>query len=199
MERKNMLNRRASLGLSCAAVCAVLIGLAGPSPARADKKPHIMFIQQDKVVAFNPGTGEGAQTGTATGDINGVSIVNFQFLITTFPNFNFNNRAGITDIDGDQIIFKNVGTGRFVFPGLFDPSVNPADPPYQVFANGLGGPLTGTYEVVATSGKYSHRFRIGQKFPYKGVAYNPSTPPTPAGSLGSVYVEVYGPSHGDDD
>jgi len=113
----------------------------------------------------------------------------------TFPNFTFNNRAGITDIDGDQIIFKNVGTGRFIGPGLADPSVAPGVPPYQLFANGIGGPLTGTYEVVATSGKYSHRYRIGQKFDYKGVAYNPSTPPTPGGSLGSVYVEVYGPGN----
>jgi len=189
-----MLKQGASLGLGFAALCAVLIGLSGPSPARADKKsPHLMFIQQDKVISFDPGTGLGAQTGSVSGDINGVTIVNFQFQITAFPNFTFNNRAGITDTDGDQIIFKNTGTGHFIFPALADPTLggNPGAAPYQVFGSGLGGPLTGTYEVVATSGKYSQQYRIGQTFPYKGVAFNPSTPPTPLGSVGSVYVEVY--------
>lgn len=182
-----MTNRR--WRMNGVAVCAALTIVCSALPLAA-KNNKIRFIQQDKVVAFNPATGIGAQTGTATGDINGVSIVNFQFTISGFPNFTFNNRAGITDIDGDQIIFKNVGTGRFNFPALADPTLGPATPPFQVFANGLGGPLRGTYEVVAASGKYSVEFHLGEVFRYRAVAYNPSTPPTDPGSLGSVYVEV---------
>lgn len=137
--------------------------------------------------------------GTATGRINGISIVNFKS--TTTPGsdlFSFDDRAGITDLDGDQIIFKNVGSGAFVFPPLQDPS-STGDPLFQVFgdgvptnpANGVGGPLVGTYEVAATSGKYRVLFHIGQTFPYRGVAYNPSAPPADIGGLGAVCVNIY--------
>ena len=190
-----MSSAKTKLGLSCAAVCALLVGLSGVLPTKADRKPRVLFIQQDKVVAFDPASGLGAETGTATGDINGMSMVNFQFVVNpvTFPTFTFNNRVGITDTDGDQIIFKNVGTGRFLVVPLVDPTLggNPGAAPYQVFGNGLGGPLTGTYEVLATSGKYGHSYHIGQKFPSRAVAYNPSTPPTALGSTGAVYVEVF--------
>ena len=106
------------------AACAAAIVLAGSLRVAADHD-RIRFVQHDKVVAFNPATGQGAQTGTVTGDLTGVSIVNFQFTITTFPDFTFNNRAGITDLNGDQVIFKNVGTGKFVVPGLVDPTLAP--------------------------------------------------------------------------
>jgi hypothetical protein len=155
-------------------------------------KVKIAFTQQDKVVAFDPGTGLGAQTGVASGDITGVTTVNFQFTITTFPNYTYNDRVGITDTDGDQIIFRSTGTGRFLLPGLQDPTLagNPGAAPFQPFGNGLGGPQSGTYEVVATSGKYVSAYSIGQIFQAKSVAYNPSTPPTPPASLGSSYTEV---------
>ncbi len=161
--------------------------------AALQPNPKLLFTQHDKVVTFDPATGIGAQTGVATGRISGVSIVNFRFTITSFPNFTFDNRAGITDVDGDQIIFSNVGTGRFNIPALTDPTLggNPGAAPFQVFGNGLGGPLVGTYEVVATSGKYVASFPIGQLFDYRAVAYNPSTPPTAPGTVGSVYVEVF--------
>jgi hypothetical protein len=160
--------------------------------AALQPNPKLLFTQHDKVVTFDPATGIGAQTGVATGKISGVSIVNFRFTITAFPDFTFDNRAGITDVDGDQIIFSNVGTGRFIIPALADPTLggNPGAAPFQVFGNGLGGPLVGTYEVVATSGKYVASFPIGQLFDYRAVAYNPSTPPTAPGTVGSVYVEV---------
>src|SRR5262245_60076844 len=132
--------------LILAATAALLIAIA---PARAQRNDQgedeqgehakLLLVQHDKVVAFDPSTGLGAQTGVATGKINGVSIVNFRFLITAFPNFNFDNRAGITDVDGDQIIFKNVGTGRFLVPALQDPTLGPTTKPFQVFSNGLGG------------------------------------------------------------
>ena len=171
------------------AVSAVLLSSIGPVAGDEGNK-KLLLVEQDKVVSFDPATGVGSSAGTVTGRINGTSTVNFQWTITAFPNFNIDQRIGITDVDGDQIIFKNVGTGRFVFPGLSDPSLTPATPPFQVFSNGLGGPLTGTYEVVATSGKYQSQFPIGNTFPSRGVAYNPSSPPSPPGSLGSVYVEV---------
>lgn len=190
-----MLNKRTSSGLSCAVLCLLLIGLSGPSSISADKKPRVIFTQQDKVVAFDLATGLGSQVGTATGDINGADIVNFQFTPTTLPNFSFDNRVGITDTDGDQIIFKNLGTGRFIFSAsaLPDPTLggNPGSAPYQVFGNGLGGLMTGTYEVVATSGKYAADYYIGRTFAYRAVLYNPSTPASPAGTTGSVYVEVF--------
>jgi hypothetical protein len=53
-------------------VCVALIGLYGAFPTMA-KKDKVLFIQQDKVVhlQFIPLDGfEGAQTGTATGEIN---------------------------------------------------------------------------------------------------------------------------------
>jgi hypothetical protein len=146
-------------------------------------------------VSFDPGTGIGAEAGTVTGKIKGVSLVNFQWTITSFPNYTFNNRVGITDTDGDQVIFRNVGTGRFLVPALSDPTVggNPGVSPFQVYGNGLGGPQTGTYEVVAATGKYATIFTIGQMFSAHGATYNPSSPPTAPGTTGSAYVEVSAP------
>lgn len=178
------------------AVCAALMVLAGTRAIQADRD-GISFVQQDKVVAFDPFTGIGAQTGTVSGDVTGVSIVNFQFAATPGnPNFTFNNRAGITDLNGDQVIFKNVGTGRFI-AGLQDPTLPGNTPPFQVFGNGIGATLRGTYEVVAASGRFSLRFHLGDVFRYRAIAYNPSTPPT-VGGLGSVYVEVSGFDHDQD-
>src|SRR5262245_9118003 len=137
-----MLSTKTTLGLSCAAVGAIWIGLWGARDSRADElfqKPHVLFIQQDKVVTFDLtppnmadqplGGGQGANVGTATGAINGTTLVNFKFTFTSNPllrplTFNFDNRAGITDKDGDSIIFKNVGTGRFNAP-LIDPTLIP--------------------------------------------------------------------------
>jgi hypothetical protein len=184
-----------ALMLTVAAALLLTIIPAGAQPGGKDddergEHAKLLLVEHDKVVAFDPATGLGAQTGVATGKINGVSIVNFQFTITAFPSFSFKNRAGITDLDGDQIIFKNEGTGRFVIPGLNDPTLTPVTPPFQVFSNGLGGPLVGTYEVVATSGKFVAKYPIGKTYPYRAVAFNPSVPPSAPGTLGSVYIEV---------
>ena len=171
----------------------VLVGLlpvAGVSaPASEDHRNNILFTLQDKGTRFDPG-GTGLQVGTATGKINGVSITNFKFEILpppVFPAFTFDNRAGITDTDGDQIIFHVLGAGTFVFPPLLDP----APPASGQVLGGFGGPVSGTYEVVATSGKYSRKFQLGQKFRFKAVGYNPS--PTAVGTdpFGAVYIEVY--------
>ena len=179
---------RTYVKLSCASLCAALIGLSGASPMRADQPPHILFTQQDKVIAFDSGTGLGFQSGTATGAINGVSLTNFSFTVTTFPSFTFNNQVGITDIDGDQIIFENTGTGTFIYPGLLEPGG-----PQVLFSPGgpLGGPLKGTYVVEATSGKYVKAYPIGLVLRYRAIAMNPNTP----GAVGSAYVEVYAPNN----
>ena len=202
--------KRIGMGLSLIAAFALGIALIGPtspipSPLQGQLRPGVLLIQQDKVIRFNTVTGEGIQVGTASGAINGVSIVNFIFseAATGLPDITFDNRAGITDLDGDQIIFHNVGIGRFVVPPLIDKSQG-ATLNNQVFGatplpcpgfggscSGIGGPLRGTYEVVATSGKYVSRFPIGTKYPYRGIAYNPSSPPGDPEDFGFVYVEVY--------
>jgi hypothetical protein len=179
-----------------ALVCTIAIAaLAMAFSARSVHagKVKIAFTQQDKVVAFDPATGLGAQAGVATGDITGVTTVNFQWTPNPFPNYTYNDRVGITDTDGDQIIFRSTGTGRFLISGaLSDPTLggNPGAAPFQPFGNGLGGPQSGTYEVVATSGKYVGAYPIGQILQAKSVAYNPSAPPTAPGTLGSSYTEV---------
>ena len=198
-----MRSMRFVLEVTCMAVTGLSTAYA--QPGGLFQKPHVLFMQQDRVVTFDLtapnndqplGGGIGAQVGTATGAINGTSVVNFKFTFTSNPfvrplTFSFDNRVGITDTDGDQIIFKNVGTGRFN-PPLLDPTVggNPGVAPFQVFGNGSGGPLTGTYEVVATSGKYVAAYPIGKTFPYRAISFNPATPPTPGGTTGSSYVEV---------
>lgn len=150
---------------------------------------NILFRLQDKVIRFDL-DGTGVQVGTATGKINGVSITQFRFSLTpNNPNFTFDNRAGITDTDGDQIIFKVLGTGHFVVPPLKESQSTPAT---AEVLGGLGGPVTGTYEVLAVSGKYVGRFKIGEKFRFAAVGYNPNPASMPAGqALGSSYVEVF--------
>jgi hypothetical protein len=186
-----MSSKRTISALVCMlAIAALAISFSAKSVHAG--KVKIAFTQQDKIVAFDPGTGLGAQTGVATGDITGATVVNFQWTITSFPNYTYNDRVGITDTDGDQVIFRSTGTGRFVIPGLQDPTLggNPGAAPFQPFGNGLGGPQSGTYEVVATSGKYASLYSIGQILQAKSVVYNPSTPPTPPGTTGSSYTEV---------
>jgi hypothetical protein len=162
------------------------------SQGNSTKDPNnILFILQDKVTRFDVPGGVGLQVGTAMGKINGVSITTFKYDFSAFPSFSVNKRTGISDTDGDQIIFKVIGSGQFLLP-LVDPTVpgDSAAPPTQVLG-GTGGPFSGTYEVVATSGKYSKTFSLGQKFPFKAVGYNPS--PASAGTdfFGAVYVEVF--------
>jgi outer membrane protein assembly factor BamB len=143
-----------------------------PEAAGDDANTHrenVLFAQQDHVTAFNLATGAGQQVGTVTGKVSGTSIVNFQFVPTGPLTFNFDNKVVITDLDGDQLRIRNQGTGKFIV------SIDAT-----VF--GLGGPMVGTYEVLAGTGKYVSW--VGKKFPYRAVAGNPS------GGLGTVYAEV---------
>ena len=134
---------------------------------------------------------------TATGKINGVSITQFKFTLTqNNPNFSFDNRAGITDTDGDQIIFKVLGTGRFVVPALKE---SPSTPAANEVLGGLGGPVKGTYEVLAVSGKYVGKYKVGEKFRFAAVGYNPNPASMAQGqALGASYVEVFSNSESDD-
>ena len=198
-----MLGRKIVVGAGLVGILALVIALVGAlSRVEGQQTPGLLVVQQDKVIRFNTVTGEGIQVGTATGQIKGVSIVNFKFseAAAGLPEITFDNRAGITDLDGDQIIFHNVGTGKFVIPPLIDKSATLTNqvfgatpipcPGFGGSCSGVGGPLQGTYEVVATSGKYVNLFPIGRKFAYRGVAYNPSSPPGDPNDFGAVYAEV---------
>jgi hypothetical protein len=132
--------------------------------------------------------GHGVEAGTASGQINGATLTNF-----LFRGLSLDNRVGIADLDGDRIVFRKTGTGTFL-PPLNDPT---SGPNFQVF--GLTGSnivLTGTYEVVQTTGKYSKQYKIGDQFPFTSIAVNPSWPPATTPTLGTIvpgseYVEVY--------
>ena len=174
--RRNMLKTLLGLG----GLSSVAAKAAEPKSALSNASgPTLIFTQRDTVVDFQPNTGIGLQVGTVDGRIVGTSIVNFQFTPLNQTDIKFDNRAIITDLDGDQIIFKNVGTGRFIVPPLSDSG----SPLGNLF--GVGGPLSGTYECIKASGKYT--YLVGRVFPYRSIASNPAR----AGFPGQVYVEVY--------
>ncbi|MGH9722110.1 MAG: hypothetical protein ACRD8O_18025 [Bryobacteraceae bacterium] len=135
----------------------------------------ILFRTLDEVLIFPP-TGDGVRTGTAVGIISGVTTTNFQFLAVPPPEFKADDLVAITDVDGDQILFRAQVTGRFLAP-FGDPTRGPVA--------GLGGPYAGTYEVLRATGKFG--YLVGRKFPCKGLGMNPAR----QGFLGSVYTEVY--------
>ncbi len=174
-------------------VLAGLLSFAGLSAvakaAKSDEKPEavfnsglqLFFAQRDAVINFDGSTGIGDHIGTVEGAIVGTSIVNFQFIPTSQNTIKFDNRTLITDLDGDQILFQYIGTGKFNAP-LVD-GTSPA------LGNlmSLGGPITATYVALQASGKYT--FLVGRKFPAKSIATNATR--FSNGVLGNVYVEVY--------
>lgn len=145
----------------------------------------LFFAQRDTVIAFNGNTGAGTQVGTVEGSITGTSITNFQFIPQSQTTIKFDNRALITDTDGDQVLFRVVGTGRFITP-LADTS-NPLGSLMS-----LGGPLVATYITLQGSGKYA--FLVGRQFPCKMAATNSVIGSN--GVLGNVYAEIYSDSVG---
>lgn len=168
---------------------AGLLGLAGFSKAaeaaRGDNealRTRVIFAQQDNVLSFPP-TGDGVRVGTVTGIISGTSITNFQFLPVPPPEFRADDLCAVSDLDGDQILFRVRVVGRFL-EAFGDASL----PSGIVF--GLGGPYTGTYEVIRATGKYG--YLVGRKFPCKGLGSNPAK----GNLLGTVYVEVYSDQFG---
>ncbi len=183
-----MSNRRSML--------AGLIGLGGISAiAKGASRDHeeavfnsglqLFFAQRDTVINFDPNTGIGDHIGTVEGAIVGTSITNFQFVFTSATTIKYDNRVLITDIDGDQIIFQYVGTGKFN-----PPPVDTSSPLGNLLA--LGGPLVATYTAIICTGKYV--FLQGRKFPVKSIATNASKPSV--GIFGNVYLECYSDSVG---
>ena len=162
-------------GKITAGVAVLILSAMTVSVANA----QVLFTQHDDVRAFDITTGEGHQTGVATGRISGTTFVKFHFTITGPPDVNgalpiaFNNQVIVTDINGDQIFFNNTGTGAF-HVGL----------PGDVF-QGTGGPLTGTYVVTGGTGRYQS-WTVGKSFKYSAIFTNPPL----AGALGTVYVKV---------
>lgn len=147
---------------------------------------ELFFAYRDTVINFNGNTGVGDHCGTVEGAITGTSITNFQFIPTSQTTIKYDNRMLITDLEGDQIIFQVVGTGRFIVPPPTDPG--------STLGNlmSLGGPLTATCTAVVTTGKFV--FLQGRKFPCKMAASNATNPSS--GVLGNVYGEVYSDSVG---
>lgn len=159
-------------------VTAALVSVPG-ARAQESRNVHVLFTQQDVVQAFDPITGKGVQVGTVTGAIAGTTFVEFQLAPAGPPvgdglPITFENKVIVTDIDGDQLFFDNDGSGTFHLgvPG-FD-------------FRGSGGPLTGTYVVTGGTGKYE-RWKIGTTFTCRAII---TMPPSPPGTLGSVYVVV---------
>ena len=142
---------------------------------------QLFFAQRDRITSFDYNTGIGTHLGTVEGSVVGTSITNFQFTPASQTKVNFDNRVIITDIDGDQIVFSSVGTGRYVFP----PASDPSSPLGNLLL--FGGPLVSTYTALIATGKYAPI--QGVKLPCKMVITNVARPSV--SGLGDVYVEVY--------
>jgi hypothetical protein len=166
-----------------------LLGVGGLSAiAKAAERPNVVASEQslffkyrDTVINFNGSTGVGDHVGTVEGEIQGTSITNFQFIPTSQTTIKYDNRMLITDLDGNQMIFRVLGTGTFIVPAPTDSS----SPLGNLMS--LGGPLVATATVQVATGIYD--FLLGAKFPVKMAASNATNPST--GVLGNVYGEVY--------
>jgi hypothetical protein len=173
-------SRHVSRRAAMAALAVAMASLVAPKASAQDpRSAHVLLTHRDTVQAFDLATGQGFQTGTVTGLVNGTSFVEFQFAPAGPPvgdvlPITFHNKVIITDIDGDQLRFDNDGTGSFHLgiPGF----------PFE----GSGGPLRGTYVLTSATGKYS-QWKVGTTFSYRGIATNPPNPP---GALGTVFAEV---------
>jgi hypothetical protein len=172
-------------------------GLSAVAKASGDEKAEpraafggglqLFFAFRDTVINFNGSNGIGNHIGTVEGAITGTSITNFQFIPTSQTTITYDNRCLITDLDGDQIVFQVIGTGRFLAPPLSDPANKTLGSLMS-----LGGPLVATMTAIQASGKYA--FLLGRKFPCKMAASNAANPSN--GVLGNVYGEVYSDSVG---
>src|SRR5712671_2439523 len=91
---KRSARRRSILAIGVT-VAVLLAAGTGPATAQSGKtKAKVLFTQQDQLVMYSftaPSTEQplggvlGAQTGTATGDVNGTSVVNFKLTFTSNP------------------------------------------------------------------------------------------------------------------
>jgi hypothetical protein len=180
---------------------AVLIALAACTITASAEQPddkgrNVLFSHRDLSVEYHvtqfagqiPVLGHGVQVGTAQGAVTGSTITAFTFIGPIAES-----RVGITDLDGDRILFRKSSVGQFVAP-INDPTTS--NPLLNVFGGG-GLVLAGTYEVIGSTGKYTKRFRPGDKFPFRSVTSapgipQPATPPLVGQiPMGTEYVEVY--------
>src|SRR5712692_279261 len=209
-----MLAKRVVSGTTLVVVCALLLALSGVSSRlRADvNQHHLLFQEANKLILFSGPDVNGVITALEVGDVNrdiahgvgsfhGTVLVNLRMFLTGPTTFNFDRRVGITDTDGDQLVYRATGSGRFICPPLADPSPPLPGPPQGI--DGLGGPLSGTATIVAASaqtaacpncGKFVPL--VGQPLPWRAVIYNPGNGCDPAQQfgLGGMFVQVFGPN-----
>src|SRR5712692_9448441 len=192
-----MLAKRVVSGTTLVVVCALLLALSGVSSRlRADvNQHHLLFQEANKLILFSGPDVHGV------GSFHGTVLVNLRMFLTGPTTFNFDRRVGITDTDGDQLVYRATGSGRFICPPLADPSPPLPGPPQGIF--GLGGPVSGTATIVAASaqtaacpncGKFVQF--VGQPLVWRGVGYNPGNGCDPAMQfgLGTTFVQVFGPN-----
>jgi hypothetical protein len=157
----------------------------------------ILFIQQDIVTVFAVPPAFGVRVGTVTGAINGTVTMNTQ--LTPAPpgaSFTADDRALVVDTDGDQILFKVVGSGTFIQALTDPPNDPPPDRPRDFIAPvpwpaplNLGGHFTATYSVMQGTGKYAN---LSGAFDAVGVAVLPSHQADPTKPQGIAFVTVFG-------
>ncbi len=178
-----MSDRRSILAglLGLGGLAAVAKGANDRGEGFFNKGLPLFFSQRDTILSFDYNTGLGTHIGTVEGAIAGTSITNFQFTPTSQVGVKLTSRVLITDISGDQLIFSNTGSGKYIVPLIAD---NASSLGNLLF---LGGPLTGTYTVLIATGKYAAL--VGRKFACKMTTANASRPSVSL--LGNVYLEVY--------
>lgn len=201
-----MTDKRIAWGLGSIIVLAALgsvsCGSTSSSTASAAAPSPVLFEEHDKLILFSGpdqnGVITGLLVGSVDGTINGAGITNFRMFLTGPTTFNFDFRTGITDADGDQMMYRATGSGRFVCPPLADSTSPPLPgPPQGIF--GLGGPLSGTAAITAASassslcpncGKFTSL--VGQSFTWRTVSYNPGNGCDPAQQfgLGTMFVQL---------
>jgi hypothetical protein len=184
-------HRRTAVLIAFAA-CAIS---ANAAKAEDNQGRNVLFSHRDLSIEYHvdqfsgsiPVLGHGVQVGTAEGAVTGSTITAF-----TFVGPAAESRVGITDLDGDRILFRKTSLGRFVAPIIDTTTTNPL---LNVFSGG-GLVLAGTYEVISSTGKYTKRFKPGDKFPFRSVTSAPGIPPATPPLVGQIptgteYVEVY--------
>ena len=160
----------------------------------------ILFTQEDVVTVFAPpppGSPFGVRVGTVRGAINGTITVN-TLLIPSPPGSSFtgDDRALVTDTDGDQILFKVVSNGDFILALTSPPDPPPGRPtdfiapaPWAPTTLNLAGHFKCTYSVLKGTGKYAG---LTQTFKGVGIAILPSHQADPSKPQGVAFTTVFG-------
>ena len=169
---------------------ALIAALGTPFIARAqsEDRPDLLFVQRDRAPEFV--LDFAANSPVPVGG-HGIEVGTHREPLRAPPSPISSSGASAWTI---ALASPTSMANRIILAPIADPT-SAAD--FQVYgATGSGIVLTGTYQVVATTGKYVSRYRIGQTFRFKSIATNPSFPPASAPAPGSIvpgteYVEVY--------